>query len=104
MTPLERMKLRTNEPSEAVLLDCIESAKEAILNRRFPYGATADKKDAYLAEKQDLLYRCAIDIYNKEGAEGQLSHSENGISRTYESSWISAQLLAEITPMCGVVT
>ena len=37
MTALERLKLRTMEPDEAVLLDCIECAKNAILSRRFPY-------------------------------------------------------------------
>lgn len=38
MTNLEKMKLRTGEPDEAVLLDCLESAKNAILARRYPYG------------------------------------------------------------------
>jgi len=41
-------------------------------------------------------------ITNKIGAEGQLSHSENGVSRQYESSWISEQLLSEVVPIVGV--
>ena len=33
-----------------------------------------------------------VDVYAKSGAEGQKSHSENGVSRSYESSWISASI------------
>lgn len=104
MTVLERMKLRIpEEPDEAVFLDCIESAREAIVNRRFAFGGTAEAKDKYMSDHQDLLYRCAVDLYNKTGAEGQTGHSENGISRQYESSWISEQLLMEVTPLVKVV-
>lgn len=99
MTELERMKLRTNEADENVLNDCLESAKNAILARRYPFSEWPE----ILPERfVDLQFRIAMDLYNKIGAEGQLSHSENGVSRTYESSWISEQLLQEVTPLVGV--
>lgn len=100
MDALERLKNRTQEPDEAVLTDCLESAKAAIMARRFPYQEWPDE-----LEKQylDLQYRIALDLYNKAGAEGELAHSENGISRSYESSWISEQLLSEVVPMVGVI-
>lgn len=115
MTALERMKLRIpEEPDEAVFLDCIETAKNAILARRFPYREwpvrTVTAEDGTTTEEtyvepryEDLLYRCAVDLYNKTGAEGQTAHSENGVSRTYESAWISEQLLNEVVPMVGVL-
>ena len=99
MSVLERLKLRTNEPDEAVLLDCIESAKNAILSRRFPFGEIPGQLPV---KYMDLQFRIALDLYNKIGAEGQLSHSENGVSRQYESSWISEQLLSEVVPLVGV--
>lgn len=99
MDNLERLKLRTGETDETILLDCLESAKAAILSRRFPFGIESyDLEPQYL----DLQFRCAMDIYNKAGAEGQLGHTENGISRSYESAWISTQLLQEVTPFAGV--
>ena len=129
MTNLDRMRLRTNEPSDAVLMDCLESAKSAILARRYPYGEwpaqdvemyippvtdgdgnivtpgyTETVKEAVLEDRYlDLQYRCAIDLYNRTGAEGQVSHSENGISRGWGAEWISQELLNEVVPMCGVV-
>lgn len=110
MDILARLTLRLtengNEPDENVLNDCIETAKAAILNRRFPYQAwpTNDNGEPYVEPRfEDLQFRIAMDLYNKIGAEGETAHSENGISRTYESSWVSEQLLSEVTPYCGVV-
>lgn len=130
MTNLERLRLRTNEPNDAVLLDCLESAKNAILSRRFPYGdwptqeieippvtgidpdtgetiivtpGHTETETVLEPRYLDLQYRIALDMYNRTGAEGQISHSENGISRGWGAEWISQELLNEIVPMCGVV-
>lgn len=100
MDNLERMKLRTGESNIAVLQDCLDSARAAIMARRYPYGDWPEELESrYL----DLQYRIAIDLYNKTGAEGQLGHTENSISRTWESSWISEQLLQEVVPVAQVV-
>ena len=98
MSNLERLKLRTGEPDESILNDCLESAKSAILARRYPFGQFSVLEERFV----DLQFRIALDLYNKIGAEGQLTHSENGVSRTWESSWISKQLLMEVTPLVGV--
>lgn len=117
MTILERLKLRTGETDDGLLLDMIETAKNAILTRRFPYGewptrevtVTVDgvevtTEETYVEDRYlDLQYRIALDLYNKQGAEGETVHKENGIDRTFESPWVSAQLLREVTPYCGAV-
>ena len=101
MDNLARLKLRTNEPDEAILRDCRESAKAAIMARRYPF-----QEWPYELERRylDLQFRCAMDIYAKIGAEGEISHNENGVNRGYESSWISESLLQEVTPLAGRVT
>ena len=105
MTALQRLKLRigqTDNSLDALLEDLLDTAKNAIMLRRFPYAETFPAElEARYAEKQILI---ALDLFNKMGAEGQITHSENGISRTYESSWISKQLLEDIVPVCGVIT
>lgn len=98
---LERLTARTGDSDTLLLSDIIETAKAAILNRRFPFS---DWPDDVEPRYKDLQYRIALDLYNKMGAEGQLSHSENGISRSYSASWISEDLLAEITPFAGVIS
>lgn len=101
MDNLARLRLRTNEPDDAVLEDILESAKSAIMARRYPFQEWPEElENRYL----DLQFRIAMDLYAKIGAEGQTSHSENGINRAWESSWISEQLLSEVTPLAGRVT
>ena len=107
MDILTKLKKRTGETDEDLLAVLLDDAKNAILSRRFPFGdypvnASGETviEDRYL----DLQYRIAVDLYNKQGAEGQTVHKENGIDRTFESSWISEQLLSEVIPYCGVTT
>ena len=101
MDNLDRLKLRTGETDEALLLDCLESAKSAIMARRYPYGEWPEElENRYL----DLQFRCALAIYNKQGGEFETAHSENGVSRSYGSEGIPQELLLEITPMAKVTS
>lgn len=104
MNQLQRLILRVQEPNvqpdEALLEDCLMSAEAAIMTRRFPYGNWPEEIEP---RYRDLQVRIALDLYNRIGAEGQTAHSENGISRTWDSSWISEELLSEVVPLCGVV-
>ena len=84
-----------------LLEELLNSAAAAILSRRFPYGYPAGQEVP--AQYEDLQVRIAADMFSRIGAEGQTAHSENGVSRTYESGWISESLLSEIVPMVGVI-
>lgn len=101
MDNLARLKLRTGEADESILEDCLESAKSAILARRYPYGEWPDELESrYL----DLQFRCALAIYNKQGGEFETAHTENGVSRSFGSEGIPQELLMEVTPMAKVTT
>ena len=103
---IDRAKLRlgissSDRSNDDLLEELLNSAESAILARRFPFGY--DEETTVLPSAyDDLKIRIAMDLFNKIGAEGQLSHSENGVQRTYESSWISESLLQEVTPRVGV--
>lgn len=95
MDNLARLKLRTGEPDEVILEDCLESAKAAILARRYPYGEWPDELESrYL----DLQFRVALAIYLKRGGDFETSHSENNVSRSWASEGIPQELLLEVTP------
>ena len=102
MTQLERLRIRIPEKhiTDIELEDILESAKAVILSRRFPFG---DYPEDIEPRYKDLQIRIAVEMANKVGVEGQVSHSENGISRTYSSASVSEELLREITPKAGVV-
>jgi hypothetical protein len=101
MTQLERFKIRIPETkNDTELEDILESAKAVILSRRFPFGEQPTELEP---KYYDLQIRIAVEMYNKRGVEGQTSHSENGVSRSYSSASVSEELLREITPKVGVV-
>ncbi len=43
-------------------------------------------------------------LYNKQGAEGETQHIENGTTRTYESASVPESMLSDISPIARVVT
>lgn len=79
----------------------IKQAETIILNRRYPFGIPENV--ILPAHYEQLQIRIAVELYTKMGAEGQTSHNENGINRTWESAEVSPSLLKQIVPVCGSV-
>lgn len=88
------------DEEEALLSTLLLLAKQKILDRAFPYDDTkVEVPDRYKPKQVEI----AAYLYNKRGAEGQLSHSENDISRTYESADVPESLMRGIVPNVGVL-
>lgn len=60
----------------------------------FPKNFNEKQMVTDLARSKNSLAIACNEIYAKAGAEGQTAHSENGISRSYDSAWISPKLLS----------
>lgn len=54
--------------------------------RNYPYSWDEEKKLTDMENNKAKITMAAIEIDSKDGAEGQNSHSENGISRTWADS------------------
>ena len=104
MTQTEKLQLLKamvgESDTEEVLLAYLNIAGRKILNRAYPYGT----EETDVPSRYDFL-QCEIAAYllNKRGAEGQTSHSENGISRAYESADVPESLIGAVMPFCGVI-
>ena len=85
-----RELIDNHSDSDNVLAYYLDIAGNAITEIRFT--------DIVEPQYENLQIQMAIDIFNKRGAEGQVSHSENGISRGYEAAGISPTLLGQVTP------
>lgn len=94
----DKAKLYLEETGEAVekfptsIVDFVIEyvTNECHFPRRFK-----EKDMVYDLEKgKNTLAMACIDIYAKVGGEGQTSHSENGVSRGYQSSWITFDLIS----------
>lgn len=78
------------------IYDEISNAFEAINSRRH-FNPTPS---VLIEEKyKNLAYNLCIAAMTKEGAEGQKSHSENGVNRVYDSSDYPESMLSRIVPL-----
>jgi hypothetical protein len=86
--------------SDEVLLTHLTIAGQKIINRAYPYDDTVTE-----VPRRYGILQCEIAAYllNKRGAEGETSHSENGISRSYENADVPESLMSQVIVHCGVI-
>ena len=86
---------------ESVLNRLLEDSKYIALSIRYPYQ---DFSNMELPNKyKNWQLRCCQEIYNGIGTEGIKSYSENGLSWTRDSGYISYELRSEIESMVGYI-
>jgi len=100
LTKLKTLIGLNGDSEDAVLKLFLEIAGEKILNRLYPYRDDIKSVPEKYKNKQVEI---AVYLYNKMGAEGEIAHTENGISRSYASADIPEDLLKGITPYVGVI-
>lgn len=100
---IERLAvLISPDTAETELLSVlVEQAEGIVLNRRYPFGSPEGAEVPPMYEHIQL--QIAVELFAKMGAEGQVAHGENGISRSYEAADVSPSLLKRIMPICGSV-
>ena len=93
MSQLEIIKGLVGNPTDEdeILLFCLGVASDIICDIR-----NSDKVEKKYLNAQVSM---AVEIYNKRGAEGQTSHTENDIRRVYERGDISQTVIRRITPI-----
>ena len=68
----------------------IDLAIEAFVDiRNYPASWTEERKLSDMERNISKIAMAAIEIDSKDGAENQLSHSENGISRAYAENLLA---------------
>jgi hypothetical protein len=87
------------ELTDAEIAPFLLVAGNIALNTYDPFGDT-DK----LPRKYEVVQcRIANFMLVKQGAEGEIQHTENGVTCIYGQSDIPAELLHEIVPKVGVI-
>lgn len=89
-----------NTDDEEVLSAYLALAGRKIIAKAYPYRDDITE----VPSKYDFLQvEIAAYMLNKRGAEGQTSHTENGITRQYENADVPASMLKSITPHVGTL-
>lgn len=85
-------KTDTNDSEYKVYLDL---AKQRLLTHIYPF----DQTKVEIPQRYDMQHiELAVAIYVKKGAEGESSHDENGVRRTYKTE---GEILAHIPTTAG---
>jgi hypothetical protein len=96
-----RLMVGANESEDNLLLIYLNDAESAILNRLYPMEEELNY--TLPARYESRVIEIAAYLYNKRGAEGETSHNENGISRSYENGSIPESMLSDIIPFGSVI-
>lgn len=86
--------------TDEVLSTYLSIAGSKIIDRAFPFKSDVTEVPV---KYEYIQLEIAAYLLNKRGAEGQTSHSENGISRSYENADVPSSMLRAITPHVGVL-
>lgn len=85
-------------PAAALVSDVyMPLARDVILRARNPFAA--DPASVDWESRYDVLQaEIAAELFSRRGAEGEVSHNENGVNRTWASAGVSKHLMARIVP------
>lgn len=97
---LTMLKSMTYETDESVLSTYLSIAGNKVCRKAYPFDPTVTEVPVQYGYVQVEI---AVYLLNKRGAEGQISHNENGISRGYEDGDVPSSLMREITPCASVI-
>lgn len=82
--------IETGEEMENFPLSIVDFVIEHVSQTcHFPRHFSEKNIVSDLSKGKNNLAMACVEVYARAGAEGQNSHSENGISRGYDGSWIS---------------
>lgn len=103
-TALDILKIMIDDSSvsDDVLNVYLSLAGSKILNKMYPYGIPEDVTDVPECYKMTQA-QIACFLYNKIGAEGEVIHAENGVSRQYGAADIPNDMIKEVVPKIGVI-
>lgn len=90
----------TNEQDDVISRYYLDSAKSIVIKRAYPFESDITELPSEYAQ---VTLDIAIFLYGKAGIEGQISSSENGITRTYEGGEVPTAMLKRVIPFCGAV-
>lgn len=104
LTQLQKLKLWLDMPdsetSDDPKLQLMLDRAESVIKHRRNWPDEEPMEPRW----NELQIQIALFLWNKQGAEGEKEHVENGVSRYYENADVPDSLLNDITPLAVVVT
>lgn len=81
----------------------LSAAAKEIIAWRYSYSAAETPVLVVPDEYEMTQVFAVVNGYSQSGAEGQTSHGENGISRSFKYDDMIAYIRSHVIPLCGVL-
>lgn len=87
--------------TDVALFVYLNRAAQYIIEWRYPLESdiTPSMEAAAIDKYEQLQIEVAEELIHKRGAQGEASHDETGIKRTYENAGVSNSLRRRVTPL-----
>lgn len=93
-------ELAGQTPSPMLIDFVVEKFKQ---HRNYPLHFTDSIIEDDLYKHISTIAMAVVDMISKMGAEGEESHSENGVTRKYESAYISTNIFIDVLPYVNIL-
>ena len=94
-----KIMISPDTDTDDVLNAMLSLSQSLILNKMYPFGYPDDT--VVPKRYEHIQLELAVELYTRRGAEGQASHTENGITRTWTEH---CRTLARVVPNVGSVS
>jgi hypothetical protein len=85
------------------ILIFLNQAENKVAKTRYPFGYDDAQKETALIVYSDNVEQIFTYLWNKQGAEGEISNSHNGISRSYEKAGVPDSFVSDIVPFAKTI-
>lgn len=86
-----------SDVTDALAASYLNVAKDKILAMRNPFSSDPSE-EAWEARYDTLQCEFAADMINRRGTEGELTNTENGVTRRFASDGVSPSLVRRVVP------
>jgi hypothetical protein len=86
-----------SDVTDALAASYLNVAKDKILAMRNPFSSDPSE-EAWEARYDTLQCEFAADMINRRGTEGELTNTENGVTRKFASDGVSPSLVRRVVP------
>lgn len=94
--------LKEEDVEDELIQAYLDTARQLILDRRNPFSDDSSKEQ-WEPRYDSLQCEIAVDMIARRGAEGEVTHTENGISRQWVTGYVTSRLLSRVIPKAKAI-
>lgn len=98
---VKKMLMITDSDADDTIATMLDIANDAILDRLYCVSGRPEGTDTIPRDCMPILVNSVVISFSQVGAEGELSHNEDGVSRTYNYSNMLEYINRHVIPFVG---